>query len=483
MSSSSLWRKAGPLVVGRGVSAIIGFTLPIILARRLDASEYGSYKQVYLVANLAMYCLQLGLAQSLFYFVPRASSDAERRTFIAQTQLILSLIGVATFAGLLLGTPFIAVRFSNPDLQALSVPLALLSGALVASSAFEIALTARGRPQWSAAALIATDLLRISAMLAAIELGYGLPGLVWAAALSAMVRWVASLALAGSAGVLTLDRAHLRTQLAYSLPFGVAVLLLQQQMQMHQVFISTHATPALFALYAVGCMQIPIVSLLYAPVSETLQVQLASLERTGETHRAGEAFSDAVARLASVFLPLCAVMIVTARPMLHVLYRGRYDDAASVLRIAVLSVAASSLPVDGVLKARARTGLLLGMYAAKLAITWPLLALGYRFFGLEGAIGAHVLVELITKASQVLVIAWDLKLPAWTLLGGKALLHSTLVAVTAGGVCGAAVLFIPRAIWACAAGGVLAAVVVGADFLLSRRALATPVVEPLRQAA
>src|SRR6185312_4647924 len=169
----------------------------------------------------------------------------------------------------------------------------------------------------------------------------------------------------------------LRKELAYSLPFGSAVLLLNQQLQLHQIFISTHATPALFALYAVGCMQIPIVSLLYTPVSETLQVHLAALERTGETHKAGSLFSDAVERLALIFLPLCAVLMVTARPGLHVLYHGRYDNAADVLKIAVLSVAVASLPVDGVLKARARTGVLLIFYAIKLAVTWPLLALGF----------------------------------------------------------------------------------------------------------
>ena len=50
MASSSLWRNAGPLVAGRAVSAVIGFALPIVLARKLEASQYGSYKQVYLIA-------------------------------------------------------------------------------------------------------------------------------------------------------------------------------------------------------------------------------------------------------------------------------------------------------------------------------------------------------------------------------------------------------------------------------------------------
>ena len=94
MSQSRLWRSAGPLVFGRAVSAVIGFALPVIIARRLNATQYGTYKQIYLVANLALYCLQFGLAQSLFYFVPRATEEEERRFCIGQTQILLGAIGL-----------------------------------------------------------------------------------------------------------------------------------------------------------------------------------------------------------------------------------------------------------------------------------------------------------------------------------------------------------------------------------------------------
>jgi O-antigen/teichoic acid export membrane protein len=444
MAKSSLWHSAGPLVAGRAASAAIGFALPIILARQLDATAYGTYKQVFLIANLALYSLQLGLSQSLFYFVPRAGTEQERRQFIGQTQAMLFLIALVTFGGLILATPVIADRFSNPHLDDIAVPLALLAAALVASAPFEVALTSRGRPVSSALALVASDITRIVAMLLAVRLGHGIVGLTWAAAGAACLRWVCSLFFGGGLAHLSLSRSVVKQQLAYSLPFGVAALLLYQQQQLHQVFVSARATPALFALYSIGCMQIPIVSLLYAPVSETLQVRLAALERTGETHRSGEVFSEAVDKLALIFLPLCALLIATARPGLHVLYGGRYDDAASILRIAVLSVAVSSLPLDGVFKARARTGTLLWMYAIKLTVTWPLLAIGYTVFGLEGAITAHVCVELLTKTGQLAVISSDLKMPISQMLGGKDMLRSLRVAVLSGAAGGLVVALMSR---------------------------------------
>ena len=90
---SSLWHNAGPLVAGRATSAVIGFLLPVIIARKLDAGQYGTYKQIFLVSNLILYSLQLGLAQSLFYFVPRASEDSSGAPISARPRSCLRPLG------------------------------------------------------------------------------------------------------------------------------------------------------------------------------------------------------------------------------------------------------------------------------------------------------------------------------------------------------------------------------------------------------
>lgn len=474
MAPPSLWRSAGPLVAGRAFSALVGFALPAVLARVLDRGEFGTYKQLYLVANLALYSLQFGLAQSLFYFVPRSADPSERRAFIGQTQLLLGLAGAAVALGLVAMAPLLAQTFSNPALAELSLPLALLAGALLASSPMEVALTASGRPVRSAIAIVLTDLVRIPAMLVPVLLGHGVLGLAWGAAFAALLRASASIALAAKPGALTGLGRNLRPQLVYALPFGAAVLLSTQQQQLHQIYVAAHATPALFALYAAGCLQVPIVGLLYSPVSETLQVRLAALELAGRTHESGEAFAEAVRELARVFLPLCALLVACAAPGLALLY-GRsadgasYTEAASILRISVLSVAVSSLPVDGVLKARARTRALLWMYAAKLAVTWPLVALGHWALGLHGAIGAHVLVELLTKSGQLVYIARDLSLPVGALLGHRALLRPLAIASGVGLIAFGVVQFVSDPLLACVVSGLLATALVGAELWRSRR--------------
>jgi len=67
----TLVRMASPLVVGRLASMAVTFTLPLALARLLDASAFGTYKQLFLVAQTVLLTCQFGLTQSLYYFLPR----------------------------------------------------------------------------------------------------------------------------------------------------------------------------------------------------------------------------------------------------------------------------------------------------------------------------------------------------------------------------------------------------------------------------
>ncbi|MFM2152557.1 MAG: hypothetical protein RL199_992, partial [Pseudomonadota bacterium] len=432
MPPGSLWLRARPLMAGRAVSALAGIALPMLVARLLTPADYGTYKQLFLVSALAAYSLQFGLAQSLLYFVPRSRDEAERAGHIGQTHAMLLVIGVATGLGLFTFAPRLARSFSNPGLEKVALPLAVMAGALVASAALETTQTACGRLKRGGGLLMGSELLRIVLLVAAGLLGFGVGGIAWAGAAAALARCLTALALIGDLGKVGFSRERAVEQLRYALPFGASVLVLQQQQQLHQLFVAAHETPARFALYAVGSMQVPVVGLLYAPLSETLQVRLAALERDGRSAEAGEAFAEVVERLASLLLPLAALMAATARPALVLLYGPAYAGAANVLALSAASVAAASLPLDGVFKARGRTGWLLFVAGLKLAATWPSVALGWRLGGLAGAMAGQVAVELTARAGQLAMLSRDLRSPVVRLLGGGDALRAALTALGIG---------------------------------------------------
>src|SRR5262249_49683925 len=176
----------------------------------------------------------------------------------------------------------------------------------------------------------------------------------------------------------------LRTQLAYALPFGAALAMSVPQHSFHQWVISARFDPALFAIYAVGCFQLPIVDLLYTPTSEVLMVHVGELERSGRLSEVARAFRDAAARLAYVFIPTCAFLLATAPAFIEALFGNRFLPSVPLFRVSTLAVLFGCFPLDGLLRARGDTAAIFRSYVVKAVATVPLVLLFVHWFGLIG---------------------------------------------------------------------------------------------------
>src|SRR5215472_7130991 len=64
------------LVVGRTVGFAVSFAIPIVLARLFDRAEFGTYKQLFLIYATFYGLAQVGIAESLYFFIPRRPEAA-----------------------------------------------------------------------------------------------------------------------------------------------------------------------------------------------------------------------------------------------------------------------------------------------------------------------------------------------------------------------------------------------------------------------
>src|SRR4051812_20820575 len=86
-----LVRKAGPLVLARFGSFVVTMGIPLVLARALSLEQFGTYKQIFMIGLLLSQALPMGIAQSLYYFLPRSQLS---RPYLGQAILMLGGIGV-----------------------------------------------------------------------------------------------------------------------------------------------------------------------------------------------------------------------------------------------------------------------------------------------------------------------------------------------------------------------------------------------------
>ena len=90
------------------------FILAIFLTRYFTVAEYGTYLQVMLIANTALYLAVFGIPSSVYYFLPRS---AEKRRLMRNTISLLLIISVLVSYFIYLSADVLSERFNNPDLS------------------------------------------------------------------------------------------------------------------------------------------------------------------------------------------------------------------------------------------------------------------------------------------------------------------------------------------------------------------------------
>jgi O-antigen/teichoic acid export membrane protein len=417
-------------MLARLTGAALTFAVPLVLARVLVPASYGTFKQGWLLSQTLQLVLPLGLTQSLYYFVPR--EPAARDRYVAQTLWVTMALGALSAVLILAGAPLVVARFENPELGRNLPWVAAFTAFTLAGSPLDVAWNASGRTGAAALARVATEAGRGAFMIAGALLGGSVTGVFAGIAAASLLRAVICAAVLFRRHGVRFDAASLRRQAAYAIPFGFAFLLIVPQQQFHQYAVAAVVSAGAFAVYSVGTFQLPLVDVLYTPVSELLQIGLAEAEGAGRPPRAGLAlFHEAVLQLSFAFIPLTGLLLVVGPELVVFLFSERYRAAGPFFRLAVISVALAALPLDGVMRARAQNRFMVGLSAAKLAATLLLVTAGLKAMGERGALLGWIVVEALARAAMLVQSARVFEVPLRSVLPARALLRQ--LAATAAG--------------------------------------------------
>jgi O-antigen/teichoic acid export membrane protein len=402
--SKRIARAAYLLAGGRAPGLLIAFAIPLVLARVFDQSEFGTYKQLFLIYATLFGLAQAGMAESLYYFVPREQTIAGR--YIANSMLTLTAIGLAAVTALSLGREQIAHWLTNPALASYLPQLGWFLALMLTSAVFEIVLLSRKQTGTAAWTYAMTDIGRAACLTIPALLAWGLHGVMTGAVVFAATRLMVTGVMMATAFRSTLrpDAVVLRRQLAYALPFAIAVGIEVLHLNWHQYAVAARFDAAAFAVYAVGCLQVPVVDLIVASTCNVMMVEMAGA--TGRDHLAARwLWHDTIGRLAFMIFPLVAFLIVMARPIIVLLFTSAYEGSVPIFMLWSLTMVTSVLVVDGVLRAYAQTRYLLAQNILHLCIVAGLAGTFLSVFGLTGAVLVTLLAMVIVKSVAVLRIS------------------------------------------------------------------------------
>ena len=423
------------LMSGRMVAFAATFFVPVVLARVLTLAEFGTYKQLFLLYATLYYIAQFGIAESLFYFLPLASRQAGR--YLANALLCLIATGVLCFVVLYGAREALSSWLNNPALARYVAWIGAFLVLMLVSSVLEIAMIARRRYLLASATYGVSDVLR-GAFLLLPALAFGsidvlLIGAVSFAALR-LAATVAYIVRTFGAGLRPRVGAMIE-QLRYTLPFGFATVMETCQANLHLYAVSYYVDAATFAIYAVGCLQIPFVDLVATSAGNVMMVRMAENRRDGRGYDNLAIWHETSRHLALVLVPLVGLVLVSAHTLIVVLFTEQYAPAVPIFMIWSLAILPAAFMTDAALRVYAQTGFLLVLNAIRLGLIVMAIRWALTTFDLAGVVTLTVVATLVSKSLGALRVARVMKVaPAdlvpWQSLG-RILAGAVIAAVMA----------------------------------------------------
>jgi O-antigen/teichoic acid export membrane protein len=412
----SLSRSAIVLVAGRSVGFVASFAIPVVLARVFEPAEFGTYKQLFLVFATLYGIAQLGMAESLYYFVPRKAEEAGR--YVCNALVTLALAGAACIALLAVMRHGVAAWLTNGQLADHLFLLGLLLALMLVATAFEIVMIARKQHMRAALTYATSDIAR-TLLFTIPALGFGsVRGVLVGAALFAALRVVAMLVYLWRefGSDLHLDVSLWRYQLAYALPFALAVGIEVLQINFHQYVVAASFDAVTFAIYAVGCLQIPLVDLVMTSTVNVMMVKMAEDAKDGRADAALALWHDTICRLAFIIFPLAVFLLLSAHNVIVTLFTTRYVASVPIFMVWTLTILPAAFAVDGVLRVYAQTRFLLAMNVLRLAMVAGLISWFLSTFGLSGAVLVTLIATSLVKVLGVIRMSSVLRVPLGRIL-------------------------------------------------------------------
>ena len=425
-------RITGPaflLVAGRTAGLIATFAIGPLLARLLTLEELGTYRTFFLLYATCFGLAQLGIAESLYYFVPRAPQLASR--YGANAALTLILSGLGCLALLWAARTRIAEHFGNPELPGHLLWLGLFLTMMLVTTVFEILMVSRKRHLSAALTYALSDVTRTAFFLVPALLFVSLRAVFIGAVAFAAVRLAIMLiVLRRDIGQLRPDLALWRTQLGYSLPFALAVSVEVILVTYHQYVVGGRFDTATFAIYSTACMSIPLVDLIMTSTTSVMMVKMA--EDSSDRHVALSLFQETVSRLAFLLVPLGVGLSVLASPFILTLFTAKLAAGIPIFSVWALTVIPAAIAVDAMLRVHAQTRFLLVMNLVRLGLVAALIGWFLGAFGLVGAVLITLIATIAAKGLALVRIASLLRVSMRDVLPWPALGRITLRALAAG---------------------------------------------------
>lgn len=393
-------RSHWPVSLLSVLASIVGLFLPLVLVRLLTPEEIGQFKLFFLYVTVVYaFSLAPGFQSGLGYWGGRRSVEPRALPTSFAVLCVLALVAAPCsyfVAPYLLGThPYVALLF------ALSVSL------WIVGRFFDEAAVSVGRI-WGGASLYAGfELLRSLALISAALYFKTLEAVLIAHCVVSALKLVVGILSGLNWGTLggRPSWEELRNVNAYAIPVSIAWMFGLFINYADQIVVAQFVPAAAFALYSLGCLQLPPLFAFEQSVTRVLIPQLSESIAAQQPKRAAFKMRSAIAELLYIMLPAAVGIALFAEPITDLLFTVRYHEAALYMRWFAVSYVLIVLPYDALARAVGDSRWILRNFIVVSIFSLGIVILLAYYFGAVGALAGGLLARLVLNISGIIYTA------------------------------------------------------------------------------
>ena len=395
------------LTLSKLIAALLNIGLPIMLVRLMSQTEYGVMKQAFLFTGTVTNIAAMGLGMSAFYFMPR---HPDRGGQIALNILLYNVVaGWVPLVVLSFYPKVLTLLFRTNELVPLAFLLGILAFLSLTASLVQIVPTALQDVRNSTVFIVGTQLARAILMAVAVLIFRSVKSLILAAILSQLVSVVVLCWYLSDRFPKFWEHFEwqaFREQLSYALPYGAVGIIWVVQKDLDNYFVSATLGPRDYAIYAVGWLEVPLITLFLDSVVQVLIIKVSRLQQEGRRDQILRTTAAAACQVAAVQMPLYMLLLVAGHDLIVLLYTRAYEQSARIFAVSITLLLFSMFLIDPIARAYAHLrNVILGIKILSFVLLLCVLLPVIRHFGMMGAAVVAVAIQVGERLVTAFVAA------------------------------------------------------------------------------
>jgi O-antigen/teichoic acid export membrane protein len=390
---------------------IIGFAfqtiLPLLVVRFLTQDQFGIYQQVFKVLTNLVAILPLGFSLSAFYFLAR---EEEKKPFAIFNIMFFNFVmGGIAFLICFFQPQIIGNIFQSSEILKYIPLLGIGVWVWIFSQFLETVVLANQESKIATFFIVFAQFIKSLLMVVSVVFFTTVESLIYAAIIFGIIQSCLLIYYLNSRFPTfwkSFDWKFFREHAIYALPFGISGLVWVLQIEIHNYFIANRFLPAEYAIYAVGCFQLPLIGIIAESATNVLIPRMSELQLQDDKREMIELTSRVMQKLSFFYFPIYVFLMITAQTFITTLFTDKFSASVPIFMINLTLLPFYIWVTDPIARAFQEIGRFLFIYRIiffvfLVSILWFAIQ-NFTLLGMIATVVITTLIELSIASAVVL---------------------------------------------------------------------------------